>query len=148
MKNVAGRCSMMGMVHAPNILQVSAGRNMATMYYTITIMHYMYSATILIFICTIRICYYVYIYIYIYTYIYILRNRTEPAEPNRTEASHSGIGRNQTRKHRTGPSHDASEQRRPNRVEPGHISFRTEPNRTDESSKSGTATNRTDPVPS
>ena len=28
----------------------------------------------------------------------------------------------------TGPSHDASETRRPNGVEPGNINFRTEPN--------------------
>ena len=60
-----------------------------------------------------------------------IRNRTESAEPNRT-----------------GPSHDASEKRRPNRVEPGknHFPNRTEPMTFRE--KSGTETNRTEPVPS
>ena len=45
-----------------------------------------------------------------------MRNRTEPAEPNRN-----------------GPSHGVSEKRRPNRGELEQIHFRTEPNRTDES---------------
>ena len=44
------------------------------------------------------------------------------------------IGR--TEPNRTEPSHDASEKRRPNRVEPGQIHFRTEPNRADEFSRS------------
>ena len=50
-----------------------------------------------------------------------IRNRTEPAEPNRT-----------------GPRHDASEKHRPNRVEPGNTISepnRTKPNGTDEISK-------------
>ena len=49
------------------------------------------------------------------------RNRTEPAEPKRTEPFNSGTGRNRTR-NRTDPNRtepDASEKRRPNRVEPG-----------------------------
>ena len=33
---------------------------------------------------------------------------------------------------RTGPSHDASEKRRPNRIEPGQLFVQTEPNLTDE----------------
>ena len=37
---------------------------------------------------------------------------------------------------RTGPRHDASEKRRPNRVEPGTTTFRKEPNRTDDFPKS------------
>ena len=47
-----------------------------------------------------------------------IRNRTEPAEPNLI-----------------GPSHCASEKRRPNRVEPDNLVFRIEPNRIDECSK-------------
>ena len=52
-----------------------------------------------------------------------IRNRPEPdAETNYPN--------------RTRPSHAASEKRRLNRVEPGNINFRTEPNRTDSFSKS------------
>ena len=58
-----------------------------------------------------------------------VRARTEPAELNRTAPCNSETGRNQTR-NRTEPSHDASEKRRPNHVEPVNHNFRnrTEPN--------------------
>ena len=59
-----------------------------------------------------------------------IRNRTEPAEPNRTEPFNSGTGCNRTRK-RTGPSHYASKKSRPNSIEPGNVIVRTEPNRTE-----------------
>ena len=58
-------------------------------------------------------------------------NRTGRTEPNRLIPEPAGTGRG-TEPNRTGPSHDASEKRRPNRVEPGNIFVRTEPNRTDE----------------
>ena len=75
-------------------------------------------------------------------------NRTSRTEPNHLILELAGTGRG-TEPNRTGPSHDASEKRRPNRVKPGNSLFRTESNRTDESSKkSGTETNRTEPVPS
>ena len=70
-----------------------------------------------------------------------IRNRTEPAEPNLTESIYqpisepAGTGR-RNEPNRTGPSHDASEKRRPNRVESGNYFFRTKPNRTDDLSKS------------
>ena len=38
----------------------------------------------------------------------------------------AGTGR-RNEPNQTGPSHDASEKHRPNRVEPGKINFRTEP---------------------
>ena len=79
----------------------------------------------------------IYIYIYVYTYIYIYisgrnekPNRTEPAEPNHIILEPPGTGRG-TEPNRNGPSHGVSEKRKPNRVEPGKIHFRTEPNRTD-----------------
>ena len=50
----------------------------------------------------------------------IIRNRTDPAEKNRTEPCNFGTGWNRMR-NRTGPSHDASEERRPNRVEPRKV---------------------------
>ena len=71
---------------------------------------------------------------------------TEPNRPNRTEPNRlipepAGTGWNRPEPdveptNRTGPSHGVSEKRKPNRVEPGKIDFRTEPNRTDEFSKS------------
>ena len=61
-------------------------------------------------------------------------NRTEPAESKRVILEPAGTGRG-TERNRTGPSHDASEKGKPNRIEPGIIIFRTEPNRTDEFSK-------------
>ena len=80
-----------------------------------------------------------------------IRNRTELAEPNRTEPNRlipepAGTGRG-NEPNQIGPSHDASEKRRPNRVEPGNINFRTEPNRTDYFSKI-TEPKRIEPVPS
>ena len=66
---------------------------------------------------------YVHMYIYIYiSFVYLcmhcpawrFRWPAQPAHPNRN-----------------GPSQDASEKRRPNRVEPEQIAFRTEPNRTE-----------------
>ena len=90
----------------------------------------------------------IHIYIYIYTYMGCglvrktrnkiqegIRNRTGPAEPNRTEPSRlilepAGIGRG-NEPNRTRSNHDVSEKRRPNRVEPGKIFVRTEPNRTE-----------------
>ena len=57
---------------------------------------------------------------YILLCIYIqegIRNRTEPAEPNRLILEPAGTGHG-TEPNRTGPSHDASEKRRPNCVEP------------------------------
>ena len=98
-------------------------------------------------------CVYIYIYIYIagaYSALYIRGrkmvlkiwfliwhegvskkpNRNGRTEPNRTEPFNSGTGWNPTR-NRTGPSHDASEKCRPNRVEPGQLIVRTEPNRTE-----------------
>ena len=58
----------------------------------------------------------IYIYIYIYNKIKIIIAGRKK-KPNRTEPN------------RTGPSHDASEKRRPHRFEPGNIHFRTEPDR-------------------
>ena len=57
-----------------------------------------------------------------------------------------GTGRG-TEPNRTGSSHDAPEKRRPNRVEPGNIFVRTEPNRWT-LEKSGPETNRTEAAPS
>ena len=78
-----------------------------------------------------------YIYVYRERERYVqegMRNRTEGAEPNRTEPCNSGTGRNRTRNRtepdRDGPSHGVSEKRKPNRVEPGKIHVRTETNRT------------------
>ena len=61
-------------------------------------------------------------------------NRAGRTEPNRVipEAEGTGLG---NEPNRTGPGHDASEKRRPNRVEPGQITVRTEPNRTEVFSK-------------
>ena len=69
-----------------------------------------------------------------------MRNRTEQADSNRTEPNRlisepAGTGRG-TEPNPTGPSHGVSEKRKLNRVEPGKVHFRTEPHRTDESSKS------------
>ena len=113
---------------------------------------------------------YIYIYTYIYIYIYIyteiwrgsrcqhsqegIRNRAKPNRPNRTGRTEpnrlipapAGTGRG-TEPNRTGRSHDAYEKHRPNRIEPGNYSFRTEWNRTGEFSKSPEP-NRTEPVPS
>ena len=75
-------------------------------------------------------------------------NRTGRTEPNRLipEPAGTGLG---TEPKRTGPSHDGSEKRRPNRVEPGQNTFqdRSEPNRLI-FEKFGTETNRTELVPS
>ena len=62
-----------------------------------------------------------------------MRNRTEPAEPNRTEPNRSipepaGTGRG-TEPNRTETSHVVSEKRKPNRVEREKGKSRTEPNR-------------------
>ena len=61
-------------------------------------------------------------------------NRPNRTKPNRLILESAGTGRG-TKPNRTGPSHDASEKRRPNRVESGNKSFRTEPNRTHQVSK-------------
>ena len=57
-------------------------------------------------------------------------NRTEP---NRLILELAEIGRgnepNRTEPNRTGPNHDASEKRRPNRIEPEKNNCQTEPNR-------------------
>ena len=66
-----------------------------------------------------------------YDYTYIRKEQ----EPNRLISEPAGTGQ-ETEPNRTRPSHDASEKSRPNRVEPGKILFRTEPNRNDEFSKS------------
>ena len=75
-----------------------------------------------------------------------IRNRTESAEPNRTEPINSGTGRNRTRSrtepNRTEPGPNQTEKRRPNRVEPGKLIVRSEPNRTDACSRK--VRNRTD----
>ena len=71
-----------------------------------------------------------------------LRGSKRPYRAGRTELEpfNSGTGRNRTRNrtepNRTSPSHDVSEKHRPNRVEPVHLLFKIEPNRTDEFSKS------------
>ena len=108
-------------------------------------------------------CIYIYTHIYIYIYIYreregkrymrgrgcarfdrgwidvsiycqeAIRNRTEPAEPNRTESFNSGTGRNRTR-NRTEPNWTESRRVRKTQAEPrrtGKEMFRTEPNRTE-----------------
>ena len=78
-----------------------------------------------------------------------MRNRTEPAEPNRTEPNRlilepdgTGLG---NEPNRTGPSHKVSKKRRPNRAEPGKSIFRTKPNRTDEFSKKSPEPKRIEP---
>ena len=82
------------------------------------------------------------------------RSETEPTWPNGTEPNRlipepAGNGRG-IEANRPGPSHGASEKRRPNRVEPGTQPFRTEPNRTEPMNfkKSGTEKTRTEPAPS
>ena len=55
-----------------------------------------------------------------------VRKQTEPAAPNRTERCNFGTVRG-SEPNRIGPSHDASEKRRPNRVEPKQSFFGTEP---------------------
>ena len=52
---------------------------------------------------------------------------TGRTEPNRSIPEPAGTGRGDE-PNRTGPSHDASEKRRPNRVEPENLKF---PNRTE-----------------
>ena len=70
-------------------------------------------------------------------------------KPNRTETDRlilqsARIGR-RNEPNRAGPSHDASKKPRPNRVEPGNMNFRTEPDRRFVESLEP---NRTEPVPS
>ena len=55
-------------------------------------------------------------------------NRTDRTEPKRVILEPAGTGRG-NKPNRSGPSHDAPEKRRPNRVEPGKLIVRTEPNR-------------------
>ena len=56
--------------------------------------------------------------------------RIEPNESNRLILEPAGTGRG-NEPNRSGPSQDAPEKRRPNRIEPGKLVFRTEPNRTE-----------------
>ena len=78
-------------------------------------------------------------------------NRTEPAEPNRTEPLNSGTGRNRTRKrtepNRTEPWHVRKMQAEPHRNRKHIFPNWTEPNRL-LLEKSRTETNRTELVPS
>ena len=87
--------------------------------------------------------------IYIYIYQEGIRNRTEPAEPNRTEPFNSGTGRNRTRNrteaNRTEPRRVRKTQAEPRRTGENTFPNRTEPNRL---VWSGTETNRTEPCPS
>ena len=98
---------------------------------------------------------YIYIYICIYIYIYIythqqggIRNRTEPAEPNRAETFDSGTDRNRTQ-NRTEPDRRRV---RKTKAQPRRTGKCSVPNRTESNrlilEKSGTETNRTEPVPS
>ena len=64
-------------------------------------------------------------------------DRTGLTEPNRTVSFWNRPEPDvENEPNRTGPSHDASEKRRPNRVELENTIFRTEPNRNNEFSKS------------
>ena len=80
-----------------------------------------------------------------------MRNRTEPAEPNRTEPFNSGTRRNRmqnpTEPNRTEPRRVRKTQAEPRRTGKNTFPNRTEPNRLT-FEKSGTETNRIEPCPS